>query len=185
MRLHCYLAVVVLAAGSLYAQGPESATPPIRVCVAEPRNRAVVDINPSGQRDRLVTDINSLAQKKKAKVRVEAIGVEGGTLGDAEAGAKENDCRYLVVSTFTPAGLFSPDTMGGTVHGPMVGGPPSIDRSARTVQLEYKVLRVGSTTRVDEGTLQPSQADSIDSVEYDLIRQLSFYVVKAVLKDKK
>ncbi len=184
MRLNFYLAVVVLAAGSLHAQSQESSTAPIRVCVAAPRNHTVVDVRPGGQRDRLVTDINHLAQKKKAKIRVEAIGVDGG-LGDAEAGAKQNECRYLVVSTFTPVGLFNPDSISGTVHGPIAGAPPPIGRDARSVQLEYKILRVGSTTRVDEGTLQLPQAESTDSAEYDLLRQLSLQVVHSVLKDKK
>jgi hypothetical protein len=184
MRLSSSLAVVVLAVGSLHAESHDGSIAPIRLCVPAPQNRTVLDVRPSGQRDRLVTNINHLAQKKKAKVRVEAIPVDGSRLGDAEAGAKQSECRYLVVSTFTPVGLFNPDSIGGTVQGPMAGAPPPIGYDARRIQLEYKVLRVGSTTRVDEGTLQLPQADSTDSAEYDLLRQLALQVVKALLKDK-
>jgi hypothetical protein len=74
--------------------------------------------------------------------------------------------------------------MSGTLHGPMAGAPAPIERGTHNVQLEYKILRVGSVTRVDEGTLQLPQADSTDSAEYDLLRQLSYHVVQSVLKDK-
>src|SRR4051794_4655022 len=161
MRAFLFLAL----AGSLAAAQTDSpnggTNSPIRVCIATPTNRSHLTISPDVQRNRLVHFINTSAQKKNAKVRVEAVSVDATEFRDVSAAAEDQSCRYFVLSEFD----MNKSYIGGTTAG-MGGLDPMIKNgSANThrASLSFRVLRSAGNTNIDSGLITMATANDEDS----------------------
>lgn len=181
-KLSCLM--LLLTCGAFAQSDTKPADAPIPVCIATPMNRSFLMVSPAVERDRLVHDINVSAQKKKARVKVNAIAVEGGTLGDAEADARDKECSHVVIWEFRNMDTYSAGTgpMGTNGIGPVVNSRGQTN--ARTSGVNYRVLRVGSSTQLDDGTIGAPLDSDESSAAMDMVRQLSLRVVHAVLEER-
>ncbi len=183
MRRVVFVALI-LAAVAATAQSDTSsgaANAPIRVCITAPNNLSHLTISPAVERDRLVHFINTSAQKKNAKVRVDAVPVDGSDLREAGPGAEDQHCRFLVLSQFEINKSYVGGTSTGVGIDPMIkGGNINTQRASLT----YRIVRVGDHSEIDKGFLAlPADSDE-DSAATDGVRQLSVRVVVAVTKQR-
>ena len=176
------LGVLLVGCSALAQSDAKPADTPIPVCIAIPINRSVLNVDPSIERDRLVREINLNTHNKKAKVKVNAIAVESARQGDAEADARDKDCTHLVLWEFKDMDTYSAGTMGPTGIGPVINQRGQTN--ARTTGVNYRVLRVGSTTQLDDGTLAAPLGSDESSADLDMVRQLSLRVVHAVVQER-
>lgn len=159
----------------------ENDTSTVRLCVALPVNHSFLNTGTVISQNRLVHDINEATQKKKAKVRVEAIPVEDANLGDAEAESRDKECTYLLVTEFTDWDTLLPGTANPTeLPPPILRGRTSEPRAG----LHFRIARVGSATTIDRGNLGPAVGVDGDSAALDLLYQLSVRAVHSVLKSR-
>ncbi|ABF41802.1 hypothetical protein Acid345_2801 [Candidatus Koribacter versatilis Ellin345] len=181
MRALVFVALVASIAAAQSDSPNGSANAPIRVCIAAPVNLSHLVISPGAERDRLVHFINTSAQKKNAKVRVDATPVDGSDVRDASASAEDQQCRFLVLSEFE----LNKSYVGGTSTG--VGLDPIIKNGTANTQrasLSYRIIRVRDRSELDKGLIAlPADSDE-DSAATDGIRQLSVRVVSAVTKQR-
>jgi hypothetical protein len=178
------LLFVIVAASVAVAQSSSDAgagNSAIRVCVAAPSNMSQLAVSPTVQRDYLVHDINSSAQKKNAKVRVEAVAVEGDAR-DAAADAQDKSCRFLVLSEFRINQGYTAGTDHAPGFDPMIG--PRGDVKTRRASLSFRIMRVGGNTRIADGYIGLPEDQNEDSAASDGMRQLSVRVVHEVTKNR-
>jgi hypothetical protein len=176
LKLVFLIGLVLLPIVGMAAEGDSSK---VRLCVALPLNRSYLNTSMKVAQNRLVYNINETTQKKNAKVRVEGIAVEDSDLSGAEADARDKECLYLLMSEFT--GLDS--VMPGPA-GPMEMPAPVIRNRGNGPRagLHFRVLRVGSSTTLDSGTLGPASGTDEDDAALDLVSLLATRSVHTVLK---
>jgi len=182
------LATASLALASLLlplaARAADNEASSIRLCVSYPVNRSFLNTSMQVAQNRLVYDINGSTQKKKAKVRVEAIAIESVDLRDAEAESRQKECSYVLLADFTNL-----DSVGGITGsnptGSPTGFPPVIpNRSSQPrAGLRFRLDRVGGST-IDNGTLGPATGSDPDDAALNLLYTLSNRVVQKILKAK-
>ena len=153
----------------------------IRVCVAAPANLSQLAVSPNVQRDYLVHDINTSAQKKNAKVRVEAMPVEGDAR-DAASEAQDQNCRFLVLSEFRINQSYNAGTDRAPGFDPMISNRGQVN--TRRASLSFRIMRVGGNTRIADGYIGLPDDQNEDSAASDGMRQLSVRVVHEVTKDR-
>ena len=181
------LATATLAVASLLvplaAHAADNEASSIRLCISYPVNRSYLNTSMQVAQNRLVYDINNSTQKKKAKVRVEAIALESVSLDDAEAESRQKECTYVLLADFTNL-----DSVGGITGNPTgspMGLPPVIpNRSSQPrAGLHFRLFRVGGSS-VDTGTLGPAVEADEDDAALNLLYTLANRAVQKILKAK-
>jgi hypothetical protein len=159
----------------------------VRVCVPVMQNNAGRSVPGNVERDRLVKAVNQMKPNKKAKLKVQAIPLDGMTGDDVAAEAEQQKCQYVVYTTLTE--LRSQQDPYQHVPGTIETNPNSqwgsknaaMDPEYRAT-VAYKLVMVGSNNEVSGAPFSNQQnGNEIDTVS-QIMNRIALQVVDQVNK---